>query len=137
MRKEKELIGLLRGLVELLARESERNSEFAHKLEFLLSELPERKIRPKKTTKKPSPEQLPNIHTEWNTRGDTEFRFWLKEQPVAVLRALIRLEDFDATHRTIKWKEPEKLAEFIADRLRDRQARGSAFIGRKTEQIPE
>ena len=43
MRKEKELIILLRGLVELLARESERNPEFAHKLEFLLSELPEKK----------------------------------------------------------------------------------------------
>ena len=56
---------------------------------------------------------------------------------MVILRAIIRLEDFDATHRTVKWKEPEKLAEFIADRLRDRQSRGSAFIGRKTEQIPE
>ena len=137
MRKEKELIGLLRGLVDLLAQESSRNPEFAHNLEILLSELPERKNRPKKTPKKLLPEQLPDIHAEWNTRGDTDFRFWLREQPVAVLRALIRLEDFDATHRTVKWKESEKLAEFIADRLRDRQSTGSAFIGRKTEQIPE
>jgi len=133
MRKEKELIGLLQGLVELLAQESERNPEFAHKLEILLSDLPERKIRSKKTTTKPSSEQLPDIHAEWNARGDTDFRFWLREQPVSILRALIRAEDFDATRRTAKWKDAEKLAEFMADRLRDRQSRGSAFIGRKTE----
>ena len=40
MRKEKALIGLLRGLVYLLAEESERNPEFSNKLDTLLSELP-------------------------------------------------------------------------------------------------
>lgn len=132
MRKEKDLIGLLRGLVKLLAEESARNEEFARRLEILLAELPEKKNKPKKTAKKPSPEQLPDIHAERNARGDTDFRLWLRDQPVPVLRSLIRAEDFDATRRTAKWKEAEKLAEFIADRLRDRQTRGSAFIGRKT-----
>ena len=43
MRKEKELIDLLRGLVDLIAEESTRNKEFAQRLESLLSGLPEKK----------------------------------------------------------------------------------------------
>ena len=137
MRKEKELINMLRSLVDLLAEESSRNQDFAQRLDNLLSELPEKKIVKKKTNPKPSPEQLPDIHAEWNARGDTDFRLWLKDLQVAVLRAIIRVEDFDAARRTTKWKEAEKLSEFIADRLRDRQSRGSAFIGRNTGQTAE
>lgn len=132
MRKEKTLIGLLRGLVALLAEESARNPEFASKVDTLLSELPERKAVPKKPTKTPSPEHLPDIHAEWNARGETDFRLWLQGQPIPVLRALIRSEDLDSTRRTAKWREAEKLAAFIADSLRARQSRGSAFLGRGT-----
>jgi len=131
MRKEKELIKILRGLVKLIADESAQNQEFADKLGNLLSGLPEKKTRPKKTKPKLSQEKLPDIHAELNARGDTEFRLWLRDQAVPVLRTLIRAEDFDATRRTTKWKEPEKLADYIADKLRERQARGSAFLGRK------
>lgn len=130
MRKEKALIGLLRGLVHLLAEESARNPEFASKLDTLVSKLPERKAAPKRSATIPSPERLPDIHAEWNARGETDFRLWLRDQPIPVLRAVIRAEDLDATRRTTKWKETEKLAEFIADSLRARHSRGSAFIGR-------
>ena len=130
MRKEKELINLLRGLVDLIAQESMRNQEFAQRLETLLSGLPEKRTGMKKAAKSSSPTQLPDIHAEWKAREETDFRLWLRDQPIAVLRAIIRAEDFDATRRTTKWKEAEKLSEFIADRLRDRQSRGSAFIGR-------
>jgi len=137
MRKEKELINMLRGLIDLLAEESARNQDFAQRLDNLLSELPERKTGKKKPITKPSPVQLPDIHAEWNARGDSDFRLWLKDQPVATLRAIIRAEDFDATRRTTKWKEAEKLSEFITDRLRDRQSRCSAFIGRNRGQTTE
>lgn len=130
MRKEKALIGLLRGLVDLLTEESARNPDFSSKLDTLLSELPEKKATTKKAAKATPPEQLPDIHSEWNARGEIDFRLWLRDQPVPVLRAVIRLEDLDATRRTVKWKEAEKLADFIADSLRARQSRGSAFIGR-------
>jgi hypothetical protein len=135
MRKEKALIDLLRGLVDLLTEESTRNPEFASKLDTLLSDLPERK-KPtqRKSVAKRDREHLLDIHAEWNTRGETEFRLWLRDQPVSVLRAVIRSEDLDATHRTSKWKEAEKLAEFIADSLQVRQSRGSAFLGRRTNQ---
>jgi len=130
MRKEKALIRLLRGLVELLAEEALRNQDFASKLNSLLSELPERKTTRKRSTTIPPPEHLPDIHAEWNARGETDFRLWLRDLPIPVLRAVIRLEDMDATRRTSKWKEAEKLAEYIADSLQARQSRGSGFIGR-------
>lgn len=130
MRKEKALIGLLRGLVDLVAEESVLHPAFALKLDTLLTELPKRKAAPKRSAITPLPEHLPNIHAEWTARGETDFRLWLRGQPIPVLRAIIRAEDFDATRRTTKWKETEKLAEFIADSLRSRQSRGSAFIGR-------
>lgn len=134
MRKEKALIGLLRGLVELLAEESSRNPEFASKLDSLLSELPERKVASKRFTETSPLGHLPDIHAEWNARGETDFRLWLRDLPIPVLRAVIRSEDLDAIRRTTKWKEAEKLAEFIADSLRARQSRGSAFIGRNRKE---
>lgn len=45
MRKEKPLIALLRGLVDLLGEESERNPMFAAKVEALLSSLPDRTVQ--------------------------------------------------------------------------------------------
>lgn len=133
MRKEKALTILLHGLVKLLAEESACNPNFACKLDMLLAELPDRKAAPKKTKRALSIESLPDIHAEWTIRGETDFRLWLRDLPIPILRAIIRSEDIDATRRTTKWREAEKLAEFIADNLRARQARGSAFIGRTTE----
>jgi hypothetical protein len=131
MRKEKALIGLLRGLVDLLAEESARNPKFATRIERLLSVLPERKAAPKKPAAKyPPAESLPDIHAKWRDLGEIDFRIWLREQPIPVLHAVIRAQDMDATRRTNKWKEAEKLAEFIADCLRARMSRGSAFVGR-------
>ena len=130
MRKEKALIGLLRGLVELIAEETSRNPEFSKKLELLLSGLPEGRASVKKINKVSSIIDLPDVHAELNIRGDIEFRLWLRDQPTEILRAIIRMEDLDATNRTAKWKDTEKLANFIADNLRSRQARGFAFIGR-------
>lgn len=130
MRKEKALIGLLQGLVDLIADESVRNPDFSAKISALLLAVPEKKTTQKKATPSPPPENLPDIHTEWNVREETDFRLWLRDQPISVLRAVIRAEDLDPTRRTAKWKEPEKLADFIADSLRARQSRGSAFIGR-------
>lgn len=128
MRKEKALIALLRGLVDLLTEESNRNPEFARKLDILLSELPERKKAPKPKT---PPTKYPlDVYAEWKARGETEFCLWLRDQPIPALRAVIRKEDLDPTRRTSKWKEAEKLAKYITDRLGDRMQRGEGFIGR-------
>jgi len=129
MRKEKALITLLQGLVKLVAEESERNPEFGAKVEGLLRDVPDKHATPKKAIARQPESSVPDIHTEWNRRGEVEFRLWLRDQPINTLRSIVRSQDFDPTRRTIKWKESEKLAEFIADGLRSRLARGSAFIG--------
>ena len=129
MRKEKPLIALLRGLVDLLVEESERNPKFAARVEALFSGLPERKVR-MGAPKSARSSNLPDVHAEWTNRGETEFRLWLRDQEISVLRGVIRRQDLDPTSRTTKWKESERLAQFIADGLGARLARGSSFIGR-------
>ena len=129
MRKEKELMALLRGLVDLLAEEAGRNPAFADKLERLLNAVPERRVAGR-VPRKSASAQLPDLHAEHAARGEADLLLWLRDLPVSMLRALIRTNDFDPTRRTSKWKEAEKLATFIVDSLRARMTRGSAFMGR-------
>lgn len=127
MRKEKALITMLNGLVKLLSEEAVRNPDFANRLDSLLGPLQGPKPTPKPTGK-PDQLELPDIHAEFSSRGEEEFRLWLRDQPVVVLYALIRRHDLDATRRSSKWKDPEKLSGYIADQLRSRLSRGSAFL---------
>ena len=127
MRKEKALIGLLQDLVKLVSDEAERNTEFAVRLDALLVPIPSGKTakRPRVTAPK---QNLPDIHAEFNSRGESEFHHWLREQPIAILRALIRQHDLDTARRTAKWKEADKLSAFITDQIRARLDRGSGFL---------
>jgi len=69
---------------------------------------------------------------------DSEFSLWLRQLPIQVLRRLIRHHDFDAQRRTAKWKEQEKLVEFIIERIQSRIERGSAFLTiQKINEDPE
>lgn len=129
MRKEKQLIEMLRRLVELLAEESARNPDFAVRIESLLSMLPDKKTLSVQSKKSETSAVL-DVHVEWSSRGEAEFRLWLRDQPIPSLRAVISSEDIDPTRRTAKWKDAEKLAEFIADSLAARLSRGSAFMTR-------
>lgn len=131
MRKEKPLVSLLRRLADVIAEESGRNPEFASRLARLLQEPPRAARAKGKRPAHADATALPDVHAEWNARGESEFRLWLRDQPLPVLRALIRAQDLDPTRRTMKWKEPAKLADFLTDALRTRLARGSAFMDRR------
>jgi len=128
MRNEKALIKLLRRIVDLLSDECERNPQFANQFAALLADLPISKPAKTKVTARKSAIDLPDIHAEWSTRGEENFRLWLRDQPIIVLRAVIRQQGFDPTRRTAKWNEVEKLTDFIATNLRARLSRGAAFI---------
>lgn len=129
MRSQKALVALLRGLVELLADESERNPAFAERLDSLLSSLTEsRRPTAAKHAARDTGTTVPDVHAEWTARGETDFRLWLRDQPVPTIRALIRAQDLDPARRTGKWKDAEKLADFVAEGLRARLSRGAAFI---------
>jgi hypothetical protein len=129
MRKENAVIRFARGLIDLVAEEASRNAEFSQKLDELFDSLGQKKIRNDKRTE-PNEEvtTLPDIHAEWRARGETEFRFWINEQPVAALRMLIRTHELDPARRTEKWRDAEKLGSYIADQLRGRLKRGSGFM---------
>jgi hypothetical protein len=118
-------------LVDILADEATRNPGFAERLDDVLTGLPKEAAKSGKQ-RVTLPTELPDIHAEWNQRNETDFRLWLRDQPMSVLRALVRTHDFDATRRTTRWKEAEKLADFIVDGLKSRLARGSSFLGRGT-----
>jgi len=134
MRKEKALIDMLRGLVDLLAEEAQRNPDFSSKLDALLAPLSERKTSKKVASARIDQIDLPDVHLELQARSETDFRLWLRDQDIAVLRTIVRAEDLDAKRRTDKWKDAEKLADFIADGLRMRQTRGAAFIRKGEDQ---
>jgi hypothetical protein len=128
MRSQKALMSMLQSLVKLLSEEAERNPKFADELDALLSPLPTSKPRRKQQNQGLPLESLPDIHTEYSTKGESTFRLWLRDQPIEILRALIRAHDFDARKRTTKWKNIEQLREFIIEQLRARLARGSGFL---------
>ena len=119
---------LLRRLVNLLSEEADRNPDFAAKLDDLVASAP-RKVGPSKTRAPGKAETaVPDIYSEFQSRGEEEFRFWLRDQPVSLLRAIIRKHDLDSPRRTVRWKDAEKLSSFIADRLQARLDRGASFI---------
>lgn len=131
MRKEKELTDLLRRLAKLLGEEAQRNPEFAEKLATLLVSVPGNAQSKGKSAGPAKEIDLPDIYAESRARGEDEFRLWLRDEPMPVLRSLIKKHDLDPTRRTSRWKDPEKLAGFIADQLNARLAKGSSFMRRR------
>jgi hypothetical protein len=131
MRKEKALRKLLSNLVAVIAEESDRNPEFAARLDQLLAGLPERGPVKERSVKPPA-QPMPDLYAELQARGEHEFRLWLRDLAPGVLRASIRTLDLDPTRRTARWKEAEKIADFIADGLQARSTRGSGFLRRRS-----
>ena len=128
MRKEKILIRLFREVADLIGEEAGRNPDFAARLDSILLEVPAKKKAATKKTAEIAPSDLPDVFCEWKTRQPSDFVLWLRDQPLAVLRGLIKFHDLDASKRAGKWKDTEKLAHFIAEQMRNRTSRGSAFL---------
>ncbi len=130
MRKEKVLVKILRDVADLLNQESARNPQFANQVGLILSDITRQDEAQKRPPKAKLIEQIPDIHSEWNSRGETEFRLWLRDQSVDILKSIIRLHDFDPTNKTARWKEAEKLSDFITNGLLARLSKGTAFISK-------
>lgn len=128
MRNKIALTRALRGLVDLVEAEASQNAQFAAKLDDLLESMVGKKDSPSKKLKVDASSGLPDVHAELALRGDAEFRLWLQDLPLPILRQIIRKHDLDSGGRTAKWKEAEKLAAYVADRLKARAERGSSFM---------
>nr|AWL99398.1 hypothetical protein CIT40_04740 [Bradyrhizobium amphicarpaeae] len=120
-------MALLRGLVDLLALEADRNPDFANRLDIVLNSLPAKIGRSPKALGA-SQENAPDVYSKWEEIGETEFVLWLRALSKETLRAIIRANGFDPAGRTPKWKDVEKLSSFIEDSLRARLARGASFM---------
>jgi hypothetical protein len=128
MRNKSALIRLFRDLLKLIADEAERNEEFAARLDELLAPVPGKSRSKGIRSKMKSEPDAPDIYAEREMRGEDEFRLWLRDQTVQVLRATIRKHDLDSARRTARWKDAEKLGAYIADRVEGRRERGSSFM---------
>jgi hypothetical protein len=128
MREEKVLIRIFRKIADLIGEEAGRNPEFAARLDSILLEIPARKKPAAKKVTGMASSDLPDVFLQWKSREPNDFVLWLRDQPLPVLRGLIKLHDLDASKRASKWKDTEKLAHFIAEQMRSRTSRGSAFL---------
>ena len=118
---------MLDGLIKILNEEAGRNPGFAERLQALSPPVPIDKPESNETAKIDQ-KDVPDAYAEFASRGESEFRLCLRNQSAAVLQALIRRHELDATRRSAKWKGPEKLSAYITDQIRSRLARGSDFL---------
>ncbi|MGB7728545.1 MAG: hypothetical protein WBL50_10960 [Candidatus Acidiferrum sp.] len=126
MRSQKNLLNLLKGLVSLLDEEAAKNTEFANRLDELMTGVADGHSRSKSVYREVA--LVPDVYAEFSAKSETEFRDWLGDLPISMLRAIIRKHDFDATRRVSKLKDPGKLVELIANQIRVRLARGGGFL---------
>lgn len=128
MRNEKAVVALIRKLAKVISDEADRNPEFAAELAALF---PYKEgggaiqREPKEERVKPA---IPDFHAKWATLGEEEFRYWARDLSVDLLRAIVKDEDLDPTRKTARWKDAEKLANFLADGMKARKERGSSFL---------
>lgn len=134
MQCAKTLTLLLKQLAEVVAEEADQNPAFAAKLDGILADVVAAGSgkRPK-MTKAALAAEVPDVYAEYQQKGEDEFRLWLRELSVPVLKGIVKVNGFDPGKVTRKWTNPDKFVELIADQVKARLNRGSAFIARKGE----
>jgi hypothetical protein len=136
MQATKKLSRVLRDLVTLLEEEASRNPAFAERLEEITTALPERFSKRPGRARLNEPANVPDVLAEFQTRGADEFRFWLRDFSLPVLKAIVKRNGFDPARATQRWTEPDKFVTLITEQVRARLKRGSAFITSKREGEP-
>ena len=115
------------GLV-LLEDEAGRNPAFAERLEEITADLPERFGRRPGPARIEEPVNVPDVLAEFQARGAEEFRFWLRDFSLPVLKAIVKRNQFDPARLSQKWIEPDKFVNLICEQVDARLKRGSAFL---------
>jgi hypothetical protein len=134
MQCAKTLTLLLKQLAEVVAEEADQNPAFAAKLDGILADVVAAGSgkRPK-MTKAALAAEVPDVYAEYQQKGEDKFRLWLRELSVPVLKGIVKVNGFDPGKVTRKWTNPDKFVGLIADQVKARLNRGSAFIARKGE----
>jgi hypothetical protein len=129
MQPSPKLMRVFRELLVLIEREAGRNPEFARELERIVEGLPERNAERKRKARTPGVKgDLPDVFAEFQEKGETEFRFWLRECDLQVLKRIVKANGFDPGKASRNWTEPDKFIALIADQVAARLRRGTAFL---------
>jgi hypothetical protein len=127
MPRDEKLSNLLRSLVRLLEEEADRNPSFARRLESVLGH--RLSSKPKKERARPvAPKEVPDVLSALQQRGESEFRFWLRDFDLQTLKAIVKVNGFDVARLSQRWTDPDKFIVLIAEQAAARLRRGSGFL---------
>lgn len=128
---------VFRELLVLIEREAGRNPEFARELERIVEELPEKNAdRRRKVRTAGVKEDVPDVVAQYQEKGETEFRFWLRECDLQMLKRIVKANGFDPGKASRNWTEPDKFVALIAEQVAARLRRGAAFLQRRGARSP-
>jgi hypothetical protein len=137
MQVTQKLTRALRDLVALVEEEASRNPAFAARVEQITAELPSVPSSPSRKNKargKVGP--LPDVMAVYQAKGENEFRFWLREFDMGMLKAIVKANGFDPTKNSQRWVGPDKFIDLIVDQTGARLRRGSSFLPPKASEGP-
>jgi len=129
-----------RALIGLVEEEASRNPSFAERLEAIVADLPSGSPSKKsqKSKKSVAPNDVPDVLKGFQEKGETEFRFWLRDFDLTILKAIVKANGFDPGKSSQRWTEPDKFIELITEQTTARLRRGSSFPPPKsTESSPD
>ena len=128
MQPGQKLTRALRALVELVEEEA------AQRLEAAVADLPAGPTNKKHAKTKASAEDIdvPDVLKTFQDKGESEFRFWLRDFDLATLKAIVKANGFDPGKNSQRWTEPDKFIALIAEQTAARLRRGSTFLPPKS-----
>ena len=134
MQPGQKLTRTLRALVDLVEEEAAQNPVFAQKLEAIVADLPGSGALKKssKTRNSNVSADTPDVLAAFQEKGETEFRFWLREFDLPTFKAIVKANGFDSGKNSQRWTEPDKFIALIAEQTAARLRRGSAFLTPKS-----
>ncbi len=127
MQRSKSLIRIFRHLADLIENEAEHNEAFGEKLDAILAAVPKR-VGSGRGKAKLTAEDVPDVYAEYQSRGEEEFRFWLRGLDVLILKGIVKVNGFDPSALSRKWADADKLVPLITERVKARLRRGSGFM---------
>lgn len=115
-------LGTWQKLLEVVQQEVECNPEFAERLQAALGETLLADTRERLRHTSIDPFEILREH------GEAGLGSWLVSQEPLILRTIIKTYTLDPGKKTSGWRERERLAEFILERMRQRIQQGRVFL---------
>ena len=130
MPRHQKLSTLLRDIAQLVDEEASVNPEFAARLDaFLTATVGGAQQSAKSRARVPLHSVVvPDVLTALESKGEDEFRFWIRSFDLATLKAVVKANGFDVAKTSQKWNDPDKFINLIVEQASARLRRGSGFL---------